>query len=128
MSVFPFRSKIHKDMGQITEGQRYTISVMRARGCKQKEIAERIGKDKSVVCRELKRNGSPKTGKYTLTSSSPLLLGIAQASLGSSELGSALAYSRRSTLHARGARRGSGGCHAAGDSHSRWRMSSGNTY
>ena len=68
-------------MGQITEGQRYAISVMRARGCKQKEIAEMIGKDKSVVCRESKRNGSPKTGGYTLTSSSPLLLGIDQASL-----------------------------------------------
>ena len=38
---------------------------MRARGRTQKEIADTIGRDKSVVSRELRRNGSPKTGKYT---------------------------------------------------------------
>ena len=43
-------------MGQITREQRYTISVMLKQGYKQKEIAEAIGKDKSVVSREIKRN------------------------------------------------------------------------
>jgi len=44
--------------------QRYTISAMYRQGCTQKQIAEAIGKDKSVVSRELKRNASPK-GKYS---------------------------------------------------------------
>ena len=43
-------------MGQITREQRYTISAMLKQGYKQKEIAEAIGKDKSVVSREIKRN------------------------------------------------------------------------
>ena len=43
-------------MGQITSEQRYTISAMLKQGYKQKEIAEAIGKDKSVVSREIKRN------------------------------------------------------------------------
>jgi len=37
---------------------------MLRQGCTQKLIAEAIGKDKSVVCRELKRNANPK-GKYS---------------------------------------------------------------
>jgi len=44
--------------------QRYTISVMLRQGCTQKQIAEAIGKDKSVVSRELKRNANAK-GKYS---------------------------------------------------------------
>jgi IS30 family transposase len=44
--------------------QRYTISAMRKQGCTQKQIAEAIGKDKSVVSRELKRNANSK-GKYS---------------------------------------------------------------
>ena len=44
--------------------QRYTISAMHRQGCTQKLIAEAIGKDKSVVSRELKRNANPK-GKYS---------------------------------------------------------------
>ncbi|MDR0796902.1 MAG: IS30 family transposase [Tannerella sp.] len=44
--------------------QRYTISAMLGQGCTQKQIAEAIGKDKSVVSRELKRNANPK-GKYS---------------------------------------------------------------
>ena len=35
--------------------QRYTISAMHKQGCTQKQIVEAIGKDKSVVSRELKR-------------------------------------------------------------------------
>ena len=44
--------------------QRYTISAMYRQGCSQKQIAETIGKDKSVVSRELKRNANSK-GKYS---------------------------------------------------------------
>lgn len=51
-------------MGHITNEQRYTISVMKAQGYTQKKIAEAIGKDKSVVSRELKRNCDGRSGKY----------------------------------------------------------------
>ena len=44
--------------------QRYTISAMLRQGCTQKQIAEAIGKDKSVVNRELKRNANTK-GRYS---------------------------------------------------------------
>jgi IS30 family transposase len=37
---------------------------MHRQGCTQKQIADAIGKDKSVVCRELKRNANAK-GKYS---------------------------------------------------------------
>ena len=48
----------------LTPEQRYTISAMRKQGCTQKQIAQAIGKDKSVVSRELKRNANPK-GRYS---------------------------------------------------------------
>ena len=48
----------------LTREQRYTISAMYRQGCTQKMIAEAIGKDKSVVSRELKPNANPK-GKYS---------------------------------------------------------------
>ena len=48
----------------LTREQRYTISVMRKQGSSQKKIADAIGKDKSVISRELKRNADPK-GKYS---------------------------------------------------------------
>ena len=48
----------------LTQAQRYTISVMHKEGCTQKMIARTIGKDKSVVCRELKRKANHK-GKYS---------------------------------------------------------------
>ena len=48
----------------LSREQRYTISAMHKQGCTQKMIAEAIGKDKSVICRELKRNANTK-GKYS---------------------------------------------------------------
>jgi len=48
----------------LTSDPRYTISVMYQQGHKQKDIAATIGKNKSVVSREIKRNTNPKTGKY----------------------------------------------------------------
>jgi IS30 family transposase len=44
--------------------QRYTISAMHKQNCTQQQIAEAIGKDKSVISRELKRNANTK-GKYS---------------------------------------------------------------
>jgi len=51
-------------MGQLTREQRYTISVMKVRGYQQIEIAKAIGKDKSVISRELKRNCDLRNGEY----------------------------------------------------------------
>ena len=48
----------------LTREQRYAISVMYRQGSTQKQIAQAIGKDKSVVSRELKRNANLK-GKYS---------------------------------------------------------------
>jgi IS30 family transposase len=50
----------------LTREQRYTISAMHKQGCTQKLIAQAIGKDKSVISRELKRNANPQ-GKYYFT-------------------------------------------------------------
>lgn len=58
-------------MGQITKAQRYTIFVMYQRGYKQKDIAQAIGKDKSVISRELNRNRN-EHGKYVLTTAQEL--------------------------------------------------------
>ncbi|MGL5920085.1 MAG: helix-turn-helix domain-containing protein, partial [Bacteroidales bacterium] len=43
-------------MSHLTSEQRYTISVLLRKGYKQKDIAEAIGKDPSVVSREISRN------------------------------------------------------------------------
>lgn len=51
-------------MKHLTEAQRYTIEVMRMQGHKQKDIALAIGKDKSVVSRELRRNCDKRSGTY----------------------------------------------------------------
>lgn len=51
-------------MSHLTEKQRYAIEQLKAKGMSQKEIAAIIGKDKSVVCRELKRNSDGRSGKY----------------------------------------------------------------
>jgi len=48
----------------LTPEQRYTISAMYRQGCSQKMISKTIGKDKSVISRELKRNANSK-GKYS---------------------------------------------------------------
>ena len=45
-------------MSHLTKEQRYTISVMLKQGYNQSEIAKTIGKDKSVVSREIRRNKS----------------------------------------------------------------------
>jgi IS30 family transposase len=51
-------------MSHLTQEQRYTIAQMKTKGHSQKEIASTIGKNKSVVSRELKRNSNKRTGEY----------------------------------------------------------------
>lgn len=48
---------------QITESERYTISLMKRKGFNNSEIAGAIGKHKSTISRELSRNRSP-DGSY----------------------------------------------------------------
>ncbi len=51
-------------MSHITQEQRYTISQMLLQGKSQKEISQTIGKDKSVVSREITRNRDQRSGRY----------------------------------------------------------------
>lgn len=53
-----------QDMGHLTVEQRYKIQILKEEGLSQIEIAERISKHKSVICRELKRNCDKRSGKY----------------------------------------------------------------
>lgn len=52
-------------MGHLTKEQRYTIGVLLERGESKSEIAEAIGKDRSVVHREIERNKDGRSGKYS---------------------------------------------------------------
>lgn len=52
-------------MAHITKEQRYTISCMLKQGKKKVEIASIIGKDKSVVGREINRNKDQRSGVYS---------------------------------------------------------------
>ena len=51
-------------MAHITTQQRYTISCMLNQGFNQTQIADAIGKDKSVVSREISRNKDQRSGLY----------------------------------------------------------------
>jgi IS30 family transposase len=51
-------------MSHLTQEQRYTIEILNKENFTQTAIAERIGKDKSVVSRELKRNCDKRNGSY----------------------------------------------------------------
>ena len=51
-------------MKHLTVEQRYEIWAMLQKGSKQKDIALAIGKDKSVVSRELHRNCDNRSKKY----------------------------------------------------------------
>ena len=57
MTIIASRPKL-SFMSHLTEGQRYTIARMLQAGCAKKDICIAIGKDKSVLSRELKRNSS----------------------------------------------------------------------
>jgi IS30 family transposase len=51
-------------MAHLTQEQRYTISILLANNKKQCEIATIIGKDKSVISREINRNKDQRNGIY----------------------------------------------------------------
>ena len=51
-------------MTHITQEQRYTICCMLKQGYKQIEIALAIGKDKTVVRKEIRRNSDKRDGVY----------------------------------------------------------------
>jgi len=51
-------------MSHLTHEQRYTISCMLEQGYSQTAIAKSICKDKSVICRELKRNSDKRNNVY----------------------------------------------------------------
>ena len=49
---------------QLTQGQRYVITVLNKRGETQEDIADEIGVHKSTVCRELDRNEGQRGYRY----------------------------------------------------------------
>lgn len=51
-------------MSHLTKEQRYTIDSMLQNGYNQKDIAQVINKDKSVVSREISRNSDKRSGQY----------------------------------------------------------------
>lgn len=51
-------------MSHLTYEQRYTIAVMLSSDYSQKSIAEALGRDKSVISREIKRNRDGRSGEY----------------------------------------------------------------
>ena len=51
-------------MSHLTQEQRYAIDVLRKEKYSQADIARLIGRDKSVVCRELQRNSDKRSGAY----------------------------------------------------------------
>jgi len=64
MSIILPPVKKLKIMGHLTEVQRNTIFSMQQAGCSRKMICQAIGKDKSVLSRELRRNCDKRTGEY----------------------------------------------------------------
>ena len=62
-SLYLLPSKV-ANMSHLTFEQRYAIAVMYQNGKKKSEIAVTIGKDKSVITRELQRNCDKRNGKY----------------------------------------------------------------
>jgi IS30 family transposase len=51
-------------MSHLTLEQRYTIEVLLTQGFKQKDIANYISRNKSVVSREIRRNRDERSGQY----------------------------------------------------------------
>ena len=66
MTIIASRPKL-SFMSHLTKEQRYTIARMLQAGYAKKDICTAIGKDKSVLSRELKRNSS-KRGCYSAES------------------------------------------------------------
>ena len=63
MTVFAL-NQILQNMSHLTKEQRFTIFVMQQQGFRNNQIANVIGKDKSVISRALKRNCDKRSGQY----------------------------------------------------------------
>ena len=49
---------------QLTPEERYMLAALRRQGCNQSEIARQLGRHRSTVCRELRRNSTRADGRY----------------------------------------------------------------
>src|SRR4029077_1723868 len=49
---------------QITAAERYTLGLLRRRGLRPTTIARILGRHRSTIGRELRRNGTPRDGCY----------------------------------------------------------------
>lgn len=49
---------------QLTSEERYTLSALRSEGLNQSQIASRLGRHRSTICRELQRNSARWDGAY----------------------------------------------------------------
>jgi IS30 family transposase len=49
---------------QLTSGERYMLSALRKQGLNQAQIARELGRHRSTICRELKRNSARWDGHY----------------------------------------------------------------
>jgi predicted transcriptional regulator len=47
---------------QLTSEERYMLAALRRQGCNQSQIARLLGRHRSTVCREVKRNGTRADG------------------------------------------------------------------
>jgi len=63
-SSYLWVAKLKKEMGQLTLGQRYKIEICHSKKMKYSEIGAIIGKDKSVISREIRRNRDGRSGEY----------------------------------------------------------------
>ena len=48
---------------QLTSGERYALSALRKQGCSQAEIARTLGRHRSTISREVRRNSKDRTGR-----------------------------------------------------------------
>src|SRR5687767_2112470 len=49
---------------QLSPEERYMLAALRRQGCNQSEIARSLGRHRSTVCREVKRNSTRADGRY----------------------------------------------------------------
>ena len=49
---------------QLTSGERYMLAALRRQGCNQSQIACALGRHRSTVCREVRRNSTRADGHY----------------------------------------------------------------
>ena len=49
---------------QLTSEERYMLAALRRQGCNQAEIARALGRHRSTVCREVRRNSARADGRY----------------------------------------------------------------